>query len=109
MKLEQGVKLAIDLMKANKRRSWNLILTNDIYNDSFCDHSTKSIGLSRMFIESNTKDQVKDSVLHALAHALCSPDAGHGDEWFSMCLKIGADPVTFRKDRKSKSKSNLLY
>lgn len=107
MKIEQGVKLALDLMKANKRRSWTLVLNMDIYNDSFCDHSTKSIGLSRLFIESNTKEDVRQSVLHALAHALCKPDAGHGDEWFAMCLKIGADPVTFRKDKKSPT--NIVY
>jgi predicted SprT family Zn-dependent metalloprotease len=37
-------------------------------------------------------DQIKDVLLHEIAHAIAGHAAGHGPEWKSVCRKIGAMP-----------------
>ena len=37
-------------------------------------------------------DEIKDTLLHEIAHALAGPKAGHRYEWKRICLQIGATP-----------------
>lgn len=50
------------------------------------------IELSRHLVERNDLDEVLDTILHEIAHALAGPDAGHGPRWKEMCQKVGANP-----------------
>lgn len=50
------------------------------------------IGLSRHLVALNSEEQVRDTILHEIAHALTPNDKGHGWEWKQMCIKIGAKP-----------------
>jgi predicted SprT family Zn-dependent metalloprotease len=49
--------------------------------------------LSIYFASLNSADEVRDTVLHELAHALAGKAAGHGPHWKAICLKIGARPL----------------
>lgn len=37
-------------------------------------------------------EEIKDTLLHEIAHALAGHKAGHGPEWKAMCRKVGAKP-----------------
>jgi predicted SprT family Zn-dependent metalloprotease len=50
------------------------------------------IGLSLYFVERNDLEQVRDTILHEIAHALAGPRAGHGPRWKAACSLIGAVP-----------------
>jgi hypothetical protein len=50
------------------------------------------IELSQPFCERNTAEEVRDTVLHEIAHALAGPGTGHGPVWKVWCLKVGAKP-----------------
>jgi predicted SprT family Zn-dependent metalloprotease len=39
----------------------------------------------------NNVDEVRDTILHEIAHAL-APGDGHGPKWRMTCLRIGARP-----------------
>lgn len=41
--------------------------------------------------ELNDADEVADTILHEIAHAL-TPGSGHGSAWKLKCIEIGADP-----------------
>ena len=56
-----------------------------------CRYRTKTIGLSKPLTMANDLVQVKDTILHEIAHAL-TPGDGHGSKWKMMCVKIGAKP-----------------
>lgn len=57
-----------------------------------CDYTHKRITLSRALTFLNSIDEVRDTVLHEIAHAL-TPGAGHGPRWRAMCQRIGARAV----------------
>ena len=57
-----------------------------------CRVSEKLITLSRPLTILNSVEQVKDTLLHEIAHAL-APGDGHGEKWKAACRRIGARPV----------------
>lgn len=57
-----------------------------------CSYRTRTIQLSKFLTALQDYDDVKDTVLHELAHALAGGRAGHGPVWKAWCLKLGANP-----------------
>ena len=51
----------------------------------------KLITLSRPLVLLNASQQVRDTLLHEIAHAL-TPGDGHGRRWKAKCVQIGAVP-----------------
>lgn len=58
-----------------------------------CHQRTKTITLSIHYVIRNNDDEIKDTILHEIAHALAGPGHGHSAYWKSICRKIGAKPV----------------
>jgi predicted SprT family Zn-dependent metalloprotease len=56
-----------------------------------CNYTRKIISLSRPLVLLNNVDEVRDTVLHEIAHAL-TPGDGHGPKWRLTCARIGARP-----------------
>lgn len=56
-----------------------------------CDFATKTITLSRLLTETATTEQVYNTVLHEIAHALVGRKAGHGPLWRATHRRIGGD------------------
>ena len=57
-----------------------------------CDYTRKKISLSKHFISINTDLEVRDTLLHEIAHALCGPKTGHGKQWKEKMKELGARP-----------------
>jgi hypothetical protein len=62
-----------------------------------CHYGPKVIALSRPLTLLNSEPEVRDTVLHEIAHALC-PGDGHGPRWRAKCREIGARPVRCYSD-----------
>lgn len=58
-----------------------------------CNYSRRKITLSRALVTINNETEVRDTILHEIAHALCPFNAGHGDVWKAMARAVGARPV----------------
>lgn len=62
-----------------------------------CRMSSKEISLSRPLVELNPEDEVRDTILHEIAHALAweihQENCGHDARWKEICERIGARPV----------------
>ncbi len=56
-----------------------------------CRPGEKVITLSRALTILNNEQQVRDTLLHEIAHAL-TPGEGHGATWKAMCVRLGAKP-----------------
>jgi predicted SprT family Zn-dependent metalloprotease len=62
-----------------------------------CRCREKVITLSRTLTFLNTEAEVRDTILHEIAHAL-TPGDGHGRRWKRMCIQVGAKPVRCYQD-----------
>lgn len=57
-----------------------------------CHQKLKRITLSKALTELNDWDEVKDTVLHEIAHGLAGEGHGHDWYWKDKCELIGARP-----------------
>ena len=67
-----------------------------------CHYNLKKITLSKWYVELNGEDDVEDTILHEIAHALSflrygSKGKGHGRLWKNICKEIGARPERLHK------------
>ena len=67
-----------------------------------CRMSSKEISLSRPLVELNPEEEVRDTILHEIAHALAweihKENCGHDERWKEICRRIGARPVASYDD-----------
>lgn len=58
-----------------------------------CVFGCKSIELSIYFVErDNPAEEIRDTILHEIAHALVGPGHGHDKVWKRKCIEVGARP-----------------
>jgi len=83
--------LALRLMREHGLIGWRFAFDHARRRFGCCNFTRKTISLSRPLTLLNTEDEVRDTILHEIAHAL-TPRAGHGPAWRAMCVRIGAKP-----------------
>jgi predicted SprT family Zn-dependent metalloprotease len=91
MNLYAARHLAGALMKQHGLVDWSFRFDHARRRFGSCRCRLKLITLSRPLTFLNDETQVRDTILHEIAHAL-TPGAGHGDLWKRKCREIGADP-----------------
>jgi predicted SprT family Zn-dependent metalloprotease len=84
--------LARRLMDQHGLADWSLAFDRSARRFGVCSPSRKLISLSRKLVLLNSEAEVRDTILHEIAHAL-TPGDGHGKAWKAMCIRIGAKPV----------------
>jgi predicted SprT family Zn-dependent metalloprotease len=57
-----------------------------------CDEVKKRLNFSAPIASLNTEDDLREVVLHEVAHAKAGNDKGHGRGWKLMALAVGANP-----------------
>jgi predicted SprT family Zn-dependent metalloprotease len=57
-----------------------------------CFYRHRLITLSKHLVALNDEAQVRDTILHEIAHAIAGPKAGHGPLWKAQAAAIGARP-----------------
>jgi predicted SprT family Zn-dependent metalloprotease len=67
-----------------------------------CHYNLRKITLSKWYVELNEEDDVEDTILHEIAHALSflrygRDGQGHGRLWKRVCGEIGASPERIHK------------
>jgi predicted SprT family Zn-dependent metalloprotease len=58
-----------------------------------CRYRERCIELSVHFVRANEPEQVRETILHEIAHALAGEKAGHGPLWKAFCQRVGCQPV----------------
>jgi len=94
MNLNEAERLAIYLMRAwgIRQTGWRFKYDGAKRRFGSCHYDTKTITLSRHLTQLNSRDEVEDTILHEIAHAL-TPGDHHGQAWKAACIKVGAKPV----------------
>ena len=63
-----------------------------------CKYGPKLLTFSLPFIDINTIDVMRNTVLHEVSHALAGYKAGHGYVWQRKAIEIGAKPQACASD-----------
>jgi predicted SprT family Zn-dependent metalloprotease len=85
--------LARKLMNEHGLHDWQFCFDRAKRRAGSCRHKRKLITLSSNYAEKNSEEDIQDTILHEIAHALAGPKVGHGPEWKLICLQIGARPA----------------
>ncbi len=57
-----------------------------------CDYQLRTVSASSVYVGRASVEQLEDTVLHEVAHAIAGYSAGHGLAWQAACVRIGAEP-----------------
>ncbi|MFI5933916.1 SprT-like domain-containing protein [Actinoplanes sp. NPDC051494] len=89
MNLTQARELATALMTQHRLTGWSLVFDDAKTRAGVCRSDRRQIGLSRSLISLYSPEQVTETVLHEIAHALAGPRHGHDRVWRATAQRIG--------------------
>lgn len=89
MNLHAATAMATALMVQHGLADWRLVLDGARTRAGVCRPGRREIGLSRVLTALHTPEQVRDTVLHEIAHALVGVDHGHDAVWRAKAVEIG--------------------
>ena len=77
-------------------QGWTGSLDNAERRFGVCRPASKEISISRALASLNSNEEVLDTILHEIAHALAGietgENCGHDERWKAICRRIGARP-----------------
>lgn len=88
-RLSDCIALAETLIKQHGLDGWSFQFDSALRRAGACDYSMKVISLSRLYCLEVSEDQVRDTILHEIAHALAGPKHNHDAKWKSIARAIG--------------------
>lgn len=92
MDLSTAMELAVRLMAQHGVEDWHFEFDNAKKRAGSCNYRERKITLSRALTQIWPDDEVRDTILHEIAHAIAGPRADHGPEWRDVARKVGARP-----------------
>lgn len=93
MNLRDAKRLAKDLMTQHglTAMGWSFCFDRAVKRLGLCKYSTKTISVSRDLTRLNPDTQVRNTLLHEIAHALVGVNHGHNETWRSKAVSIGCN------------------
>lgn len=105
MNANEILKYAEEMVQAYGLVGWKVKVNGRFFNVlGRCKYRTKTIELSKAYIEQGTQEHINDTILHEIAHALVGEGHGHGIVWQRKAREIGAIPKRCSKTVKLKGK-----
>lgn len=90
MDLDAAADLATELMTRHGPAGWSFRFDRARVRAGACHHNTRTISLSPWITAAHDEAQVRDTLLHEIAHALVGPRHGHDAVWQARAREIGA-------------------
>lgn len=91
MQLKIAESLALSLMELHGLKNWAFKFDSAKRRFGQCNYTSKIISLSAPLVELNEFKEVRNTILHEIAHALVEPKHGHDHVWKRKALEIGCD------------------
>ncbi len=89
MDLREALSMADTMLREHGLDGWRVQLDGAKRRAGVCRYSDRVIGLSRPLTQLHDEAEVRDTVLHEIAHALVGPAHGHDRVWRATALRIG--------------------
>ena len=84
--------MARRLMDEHGLTGWTLAFGEAKRSLGHCDYQHHVIRISRTHALEGSEEQIRDTVLHEIAHAITGRAAGHGPLWKATARRIGTTP-----------------
>ena len=92
MDLDEALAMGRQLLDQHGLDEWDFRFDRAKRRAGLCRFDDRVISLSRYLTQLHDAEQVRDTVLHEIAHALAGPEAGHGPTWQAKARQVGARP-----------------
>lgn len=89
MEIAEAERMARELMDLHGLRRWGLVFDAAKTRAGICRADRRQIGLSRPLTRLHSRAEVRDTVLHEVAHALVGVEHGHDRVWRARAQAIG--------------------
>ena len=80
------------LMDRHGLSDWTLAFSESRTQLGQCVYAQLLIRIALQHALDGTAQDIRDTVLHEIAHAIAGPDVGHGPAWKNIAARIGATP-----------------
>ena len=91
MNLVEAQNLAVNLMQQHGLHTWRFEFDRAKRRFGCCNYTLKLITLSSELVRINEVEQVRDTILHEIAHALVGHKHGHNAVWQRKAIEIGCN------------------
>ncbi|XCB29068.1 SprT-like domain-containing protein [Arcanobacterium hippocoleae] len=106
MDLTAAAELAWELLAKHELNDWSFDFDRARRRAGAANFSKQQITISRELTKFYSADQVRDIILHEIAHALVGANHAHDNVWRAKCLEIGAKPAArLREDPRTAAAS----
>lgn len=82
----------MEMMKFDWASAWTFEFSRGKREMGHADFGSKTLRLSKYFVEKASNELIVQVILHELAHIKVGYEAGHGPKWKQACLEVGAKP-----------------
>ncbi len=90
MRMDHALAMARRLMADHELHGWTVVADRAKTRAGVCRFGKRQIGLSRPLTELHSEEEVRDTILHEIAHALVGPEHGHDRVWRAKARAIGS-------------------
>jgi predicted SprT family Zn-dependent metalloprotease len=90
MELRAAYDLAVALVGEHGLRGWRVELDSAKRRAGVCRFGARVIGVSAPLARVHSEAEVRDTILHEIAHALVGPEHGHDRVWRETARRIGS-------------------
>jgi hypothetical protein len=90
MDLSDAYRMGTELLQRHGLDGWSLAFDNAKRRAGVCRHGARVIGLSAPLARLHSVEEVRETLLHEIAHALAGPEHGHDAVWVARARAIGS-------------------
>lgn len=90
MELALASRTARQLMDRYGLERWSFAFDDALRRAGLCDHARSRISLSAPLTRLYGEAEVRETILHEIAHALAGPRHGHDATWRATAVRIGS-------------------
>jgi predicted SprT family Zn-dependent metalloprotease len=85
-------KLALELLARHGLHDWTFALNRRKRTLGLCRYDARTVELSIHLVDRNGPEEIRDTILHEIAHALVGPGHAHDAVWRAKAVEVGARP-----------------
>ena len=89
MEISSALALGRSLLREHGLEHWRVTTDHAKTRAGVCRFGTRTISLSGPLTRLHDESEVRDTLLHEIAHALVGPSHGHDDTWRRKAVEIG--------------------